>query len=682
MSSVFLRTANCAICIGLSVVLAGCASDQARDIDPGKDFAVLSEPGTASIDLVEASAGIARPHLALVIAETYVDSNTKSGSRWRALTSTTADAGAIEASLRLRNFELVGGGVQKNVSRHELLRLLDLARSMTISRPGAVLLVYFSGHGFAQGGHDYLVPNDAPESSPTDAAASGLPLTQLFEHLQRKDKGANILLIDACRSVSIKGDTLGAFVEEKGLPARTFVGYATTYGETVSAGNADAPSDYAKAWADEFRRAGPLATLASMHYEVAQEVVGRTWYQQRPVFSRGPDLPAEDVLFLSGELERTARSPSGSPLRGTSGAMRELLDTCVAPLFNGSDRSVHPSHSDKSTDAPAENTNSQVELCTRQLAARKPEVAEYLHKLQGGPDMIAAIVAQAAQEGDSFALLLIGLSDLTDSSQLKLAPLTARGASDPPIGHNGRKSLASAWDNIIRAARLGNAYAAFLAGEALIFGPYTGHSERYPKPNREVGVALLDQAQRGGLGEAAAWLAMGYDSGVGLDRNPLLARKYARLMIHEGLHGSFPADLVSLMPYVIGADCSSGRYAPKDGECATELLTWVADTATGASVSGRSLAGLAAVRLVQMHEPRVAGAVIVNLGQNDPLSRFYVERAVQEGDVDGEDYLGRFLEYGQHGYPRDPRLAVYWYRLSAAKGNAPAAGALRRLGLK
>lgn len=114
---------------------------------------------------------------------------------------------------------------------------------------GDEVIIYFSGHGYAYNGENYLACIDAEHfrdingvtvmAEGYDKVAKVTPMNYLIEKLSHNNEGKNILLLDACREVyterlfndeSLKRHRLSGFVESKSVPSNFFISYATALG--------------------------------------------------------------------------------------------------------------------------------------------------------------------------------------------------------------------------------------------------------------------------------------------------------------------------------------------------------------------------------------------------------------------------------------------------------------------
>jgi uncharacterized caspase-like protein len=63
-----------------------------------------------------------------------------------------------------------------------------------------VRLFFYAGHGLQFRGRNYLVPVDAHIAIPEDIPTEAVEIQGLTDHLQRGNKGLNIIILDACRN--------------------------------------------------------------------------------------------------------------------------------------------------------------------------------------------------------------------------------------------------------------------------------------------------------------------------------------------------------------------------------------------------------------------------------------------------------------------------------------------------
>lgn len=113
--------------------------------------------------------------------------------------------------------------------------------------PGDLVLVFFSGHGFAYGPHNFLAPTGLKQSlKATEVADEAISVENVQDYLEKRSPGLLLFLIDACRTIAgfviaAPGDKnmVGKSVAEPIRGSRgvnTIVGYAARPGY-VAIGN-------------------------------------------------------------------------------------------------------------------------------------------------------------------------------------------------------------------------------------------------------------------------------------------------------------------------------------------------------------------------------------------------------------------------------------------------------------
>ncbi|MEO7402160.1 MAG: caspase family protein, partial [Burkholderiales bacterium] len=105
------------------------------------------------------------------------------------------DARAVASALKQLGFSVTTRENLKLTELREALRAFVLG-----SRAAEVRLVYFAGHGLQLRGRNYLLPIDASLDSERDIMTKTADATELVEQLSAIDSGANVVIIDACRT--------------------------------------------------------------------------------------------------------------------------------------------------------------------------------------------------------------------------------------------------------------------------------------------------------------------------------------------------------------------------------------------------------------------------------------------------------------------------------------------------
>ena len=146
----------------------------------------------------------------------------------------------------------------ENKNRDEILSAVrDYAYRLRAAGENAVGFLYYSGHGFAVGEHNYLLPVDLISTSAKTVEVKGLRLQELIDILEEKTpKAAHFVIFDACRS-----ELQGARGEKGFRPVSSrqgmVIAFSTAPGSTASDGERSDPSGpYAAALAEELKRDG------------------------------------------------------------------------------------------------------------------------------------------------------------------------------------------------------------------------------------------------------------------------------------------------------------------------------------------------------------------------------------------------------------------------------------------
>ena len=158
------------------------------------------------------------------------------------------DARAMADKLRELNFELVGGKAHLDVTRAEMLELLFDLEDRLWQSAGATALVYYSGHGIATDGDNWLVPVDDSrirfqENVPDHAIPAR---AKLLRRLEDRGGGFNIVILDACRNNPLasrrstkSSGTKGLARIEPSSESNTVIFYAASPGKEAYDGHGD-----------------------------------------------------------------------------------------------------------------------------------------------------------------------------------------------------------------------------------------------------------------------------------------------------------------------------------------------------------------------------------------------------------------------------------------------------------
>jgi uncharacterized caspase-like protein len=181
-------------------------------------------------------------------------------------------------------------GLGFSVTTRENLRLTqlrDALRQFVLGTRGAdVRVVYFAGHGLQMRGRNYLLPVAARIDNETDVLERTADATELVEQLSAIEKGANLVIIDACRVHPLFATgTRRMWSVKPGLsaaaaPSGTVVAFSTRPGEVArdGAGNLGL---YARHLAQTLKEA-PQLPIEEFFKRVRAGVVAESGNKQVP----------------------------------------------------------------------------------------------------------------------------------------------------------------------------------------------------------------------------------------------------------------------------------------------------------------------------------------------------------------------------------------------------------------
>lgn len=147
-----------------------------------------------------------------------------------ALVNPVNDARALGARLTQLHFDVT---VLSDADRKAMSRGID--QWIANLRPGDVALFYYSGHGVAIDGENYMLPVDFDGRDEADVRYDSQAASRVQEQMESRKAKLNILILDACRDNpfrSSKGGTRGLAGMNAGRG--TFIALATSPGKTAS----------------------------------------------------------------------------------------------------------------------------------------------------------------------------------------------------------------------------------------------------------------------------------------------------------------------------------------------------------------------------------------------------------------------------------------------------------------
>jgi len=188
------------------------------------------------------------------------------------LTNPYNDAALLERTLKGLGFEVA---VERDASLGALTRAVNAyARRVREAGPSAVGFFYYSGHGAADAGMNYLIPTDVKTTETSELWDQSLRLTEITRKLKTEAANAtHFVVFDACRN-SLKLTKKGsrALAQSKGFvpvvqESGMLIAYATAEGELASDVGVEA-GPYARVLAEEIVKPGVEAVTMFRRVQV------------------------------------------------------------------------------------------------------------------------------------------------------------------------------------------------------------------------------------------------------------------------------------------------------------------------------------------------------------------------------------------------------------------------------
>ena len=214
------------------------------------------------------------------------------------------DIRLVRDALKAVGFEVLPPA--QNATRAGMLRAVhEFATKLGAAGPNAVGFLYYSGHGIASAGENYLIPVDVEEPSTVELEVQGVKNTEVLTILRNNaPNAAHYLVLDACRN-NLHGARGGRGFEPVGQQSGLLVAFSTEPGKTASdTGQASGP--YAAALAAELVRPGQSDLI--MFHNVRVAVIRSTNGDQVPWTEDGIQRP--ERVWFAGMNAPTERSTS------------------------------------------------------------------------------------------------------------------------------------------------------------------------------------------------------------------------------------------------------------------------------------------------------------------------------------------------------------------------------------
>jgi hypothetical protein len=274
--------------IGLALSLAACVPAGPPSL--GQDATERGQSPLLQIaDAPNDAALRTAPRLALVIGN-----NSYKRESWEPLRLADNDASAVARKLSQRGFKLIGGSAQLNVTAQKFNKLASDLQNAISENKNAIVVFYFSGHGFSDNGHNYLAPIDDQNNS--QSTAISINATNLASKLKDAGAGLVAMFLEACRN-NPTGHP-GALSAET-VPDNVFIGFSSLFGTTSKEPLNGEHGPYTAA----FLKALDLgfSRFDDMHFAISAQVIRDTDGHQAPVFRQGARMPDTPVRLAAND---------------------------------------------------------------------------------------------------------------------------------------------------------------------------------------------------------------------------------------------------------------------------------------------------------------------------------------------------------------------------------------------
>jgi formylglycine-generating enzyme required for sulfatase activity len=235
------------------------------------------------------------------------------------LQKAVSDARAVGAALRRIGFDIVEG---ENAGRQAMIDRLDEAVRRV--SPGDTFVFFFSGHGIAVDGTNYILPADVPvvgSGQITRLTGAAIREDDITAALARAGARVTVLVLDACRNNPFATAGTKGIGGEKGLaphepPGGVFTLYAAGRGEAALDRLSDSDPDPNSVFTRVLlpRLARPDLDLPALAVEVRDEVTRLAKsvnHSQRPAYY---DETTGGRVYLAGSLAAAPSAGGALPL--------------------------------------------------------------------------------------------------------------------------------------------------------------------------------------------------------------------------------------------------------------------------------------------------------------------------------------------------------------------------------
>ncbi|MEY2801427.1 MAG: hypothetical protein RL513_1012 [Pseudomonadota bacterium] len=205
-------------------------------------------------------------------------------------------------------------------------------------KSGDISLLYFSGHGVEQNGHNYFIPRDFDERrtgpiTERDLRSRAVVLTPLIDDLTRAKLRLNLLLLDACRT-GLDGPPRGLAAMQSTTSKNVIVVMAASPGQEALdglAGQRGGNSPFAAAF---LRNAERDEDVIKVFRRVTREVIENTTDTMK-LMQRPPQTPWISQSVVEDEIKLVPPALQGRNLQGARAKLQAIASRCTGLLEQG-----------------------------------------------------------------------------------------------------------------------------------------------------------------------------------------------------------------------------------------------------------------------------------------------------------------------------------------------------------
>src|SRR5215467_13579053 len=281
-----------------------------------------------SLTLAGATSALAEKRIALLIG----NKDYKPGVG--ALVNPLNDVRVMGEALKAVGFEVLKPA--QNAKRADMLIAIhEFASKLKGAGADAVGFLYYSGHGIASAGENYLIPVDVEEPSSVQLSVQGVKQSEVLAILRGEaPNAAHYLVLDACRN-TLQGARGGKGFLPVGQQSGVLVAFAAEPGKTASDTGAGS-GPYAAALAVELVKPGQSDLIMFHHVRVA--VMEKTSGDQVPWTEDG--IQRRERVLFGGEAKPSTAAATPAPARLSEaaeawGATKDTTSISVLEAFIG-----------------------------------------------------------------------------------------------------------------------------------------------------------------------------------------------------------------------------------------------------------------------------------------------------------------------------------------------------------